>query len=267
MAPGEAFVEAFHEACFNGDLLKTQEALNSKLLTAEDLNEGLNLATGEAHADIVAALFEAGAQMTWESPTFLTGDNGRQHPRILRYYLDRGLDPNCNVSNGEPLLRFMKNTVCAEELLSRGADPNRCGPKKVSPLACALGSINEQDISLFETLLAHGARLEPSLFFHAIRPRESQGEFKTRLLLNRGLDPNTTSAEWGTPLHRAVYLGKEGIVRALLDAGADATVRSNCRQFCDESPAEIAESRIQRYPNSPDLRASLETILKMLQSH
>ncbi|GKZ82886.1 hypothetical protein AnigIFM56816_007711 [Aspergillus niger] len=266
MAPGEAFFEAFYDACFDGDLLKTQEALDSGRLTAEDLSEGLNLATGEARADIVAALFDAGAQITADSSSFLIGDDGQQHPSIILHYLNYGLDPNCNVSNGEPLLRFMKDTACAEELLSRGADPNRSGPKGVSPLACALGNISEEDTSLFETLLAHGARLESTLLFYAIRPGESLGEFKTKLLLAKGLDPNTTSPEWGTPLHRAVYLAERGIVKVLLDAGADKTARSDCRQFRDQTPAEVAERTIQRYPNSPDLLASLETILELLQS-
>ncbi|GKZ74134.1 hypothetical protein AnigIFM50267_011375 [Aspergillus niger] len=266
MEPGEAFVEAFHDACFNGDLLKTQNALYSGRLTAEDVSEGLHIATGEAHTDIVAALFDSGAQMTADSSSFLIGDDGQQHPGIIRYYLNHGLDPNCNVSNGEPLLRFMKNPACAEELLSRGADPNRKGPKGVSPLACALGNISEEDTSLFETLLAHGARLESTLFFYAIRPGESLGEFKTKLLLAKDLDPNTTSPEWGTPLHRAVYLAERGIVKVLLDAGADKTARSDCRQFRDQTPAEVAERTIQRYPKSPDLRASLETILELLQS-
>lgn len=161
----------------------------------------------------------------------------------------------------------MKDTKCAEELLSRGADPNRCGPKGVSPLACALGSISEEDTALFEALLSNGARLESTLFFHAIRPGESRGEFKTKLLLSKGLDPNTSSPEWGTPLHRAVYLARRSIVKVLLDAGADKTARSDCRQFHNQSPAEVAEWTIQRYPNSPELCSSLENILELLQSH
>ncbi|GLA28386.1 ankyrin [Aspergillus phoenicis ATCC 13157] len=267
MEPGEAFVEAFHDACFNGDLLKTQNALYSGRLTAEDVSEGLHIATGEAHTDIVAALFDSGAQMTADSSSFLIGDDGQQHPGIIRYYLTTVLIRTATslmVSHFYGM--FMKNPACAEELLSRGADPNRKGPKGVSPLACALGNISEEDTSLLETLLAHGARLESTLFFYAIRPGESLGEFKTKLLLAKDLDPNTTSPEWGTPLHRAVYLAERGIVKVLLDAGADKTARSDCRQFRDQTPAEVAERTIQRYPKSPDLRASLETILELLQS-
>ncbi|KAF5855562.1 hypothetical protein ETB97_008986 [Aspergillus alliaceus] len=264
MAPHDAFVEAFHNACFDGDLPKTQGALASGRLTVEDLDEGLNLATGEAHPDIVAALFDAGARVTADSVSFLTGKDGQQHPSVVCHYLDYGVDPNCNISNGEPLLRFMKNTACARELLSRGADPNRCGPKGVTPLASALGSACEEDTYLFELLLAHGAKLEPDLFFYAIRPRVPRGEFKTRFLLAKDLDPNTTSAEWCTPLHRAVYLAKDGIVKLLLDAGADPTARSNCRQFGDKSPSEVAEERLQHYPT---LQATFQTIFELLQSY
>lgn len=156
----------------------------------------------------------------------------------------------------------MKNPACAHALLSQGADPNRCGPKGVTPLACALEYVCE-DTSLFDLLLQYGAKLESNLFFEAIRPR-GEGVFKTRLLLSKGLDPNTTSAEWGTPLHRAVYLAKEEVVKLLLEAGADPTARANCRQFKNQSPSEVAERRLQR---DPHLQAPLQTILELLQSY
>ncbi|RAL15199.1 ankyrin repeat domain-containing protein [Aspergillus homomorphus CBS 101889] len=262
MVPIDAFVDAFHDACFEGNLSETQKALASGRLSTEDLDEALNLASGEAHPDIVAALFDAGARVTANSVSFLTGKDGQQHPSIARCYLNHGLDPNSNVSNGEPLLRFMRNTACVHALLSRGADPNRCGPKGGTPLACALEYVCE-DTSLFGLLVEYGAKLESNLLFEAIRPR-GEGIFKTRFLLSKGLDPNTTSAEWGTPLHRAAYLAKEEVVKLLLEAGADSTARANCRQFKNQSLSEVAGERLQR---DPDLQAPLQTILKLLGSY
>ncbi|RAK76514.1 ankyrin repeat domain-containing protein [Aspergillus fijiensis CBS 313.89] len=267
MAPNNPFIDAFHDACFEGNLPQTQALLASgRLISPTDLDEALNLATGEAHPDIVTALFAAGARVTRDSASFLTGKSGHQHPSIVRCYLDHGLDPNSVVSNGEPLLRessFLKDPACARELLSRGADPNRRGPRGVTPLACALEYVCE-DTSLFELLVEHGAKLEADLLFEAVSSRGEGGGgagCKTRFLLGKGLDPNTTSPEWGTPLHRAVSLAKEEVVRVLLEAGADPAARVRCRQFADQSPSEVAERRRLR---NPELLASRRTILEML---
>ena len=83
--------------------------------------------------------------------------------------------------------------------------------------------------------------MEPSLFFSAIVWSRSNTAFKTRFLLAKGLDPNTTSAEWGTPLHCAVRFAMEEVVQILLDAAADPTARVACKQYGDRSPAELAE--------------------------
>ncbi|RAH78950.1 ankyrin [Aspergillus japonicus CBS 114.51] len=242
MAPGDAFLDAFHDACFEGNLPQTQAALASGRLNPPDLDEALNLASGEAHADIVSALFAAGARITPDSASFLTGKSGHQHPTIVR---------------------FLKDPACVRELLSRGADPNRCGPRGVTPLAGALEYVSEDDTSLFELLLEYGAKLEASLFVEAMRPR-GEGVFKTRFLLGKGLDPNITSAEWGTPLHRAVYLAKGRVVELLLEAGADPTARVECRQFGDRSPVGVAEARGQR---DPALQVPLQNIIELLRSH
>lgn len=67
--------------------------------------------------------------------------------------------------------------------------------------------------------------MEPSLFFSAIVWSRSNTAFKTRFLLAKGLDPNTTSAEWGTPLHCAVRFAKEeGYVDMWIDLSSEGLV-------------------------------------------
>ncbi|CZT07635.1 uncharacterized protein RAG0_13019 [Rhynchosporium agropyri] len=179
----DPFVEAFLDACHAGDLPKTQEAINSGRLTVDDLNEGLALATSGAveqvYADIVSILFDAVACITTEAVTSLPGDSFRQQPSVIRQYLDHGLDPNSRLSNGEPLI---------------GKNPleRTMGDRPAAPV-------------LAELLLAHGARLEPELLFLPLVGRKSSGTVMTKFLLDRGLDPNTISETWGTPLHLAVY--------------------------------------------------------------
>lgn len=63
----------------------------------------------------------------------------------------------------------------------------------------------------------------------------------TSFLLAKGLDPNQFDAEWGTPLHFAVWTGKPSIVKILLDAGADPTALSACRSHYGEPPPAAAE--------------------------
>ncbi|PKX96892.1 ankyrin repeat domain-containing protein [Aspergillus novofumigatus IBT 16806] len=172
MEPDDAFLDAFLDACFAGELLKTQEALASGRLTTDDLNDGLSLATHMAHPEVVAALFNAGASVSpWTVDSLPGGDEVPQHPRIVRHFLNHGLDPNSRCSNGEPVLSLLHNPACARELLLQGADPNLTNSRGITPLIRAIVSTHEADISLPELLLAHGAKLESDLLFTALGPR------------------------------------------------------------------------------------------------
>ncbi|KAB8211915.1 ankyrin [Aspergillus parasiticus] len=255
----DSFVEAFYIACEVGNLPKAQEALASGRLIAEDLEEGLALATREAHSDLVAVLFDAGAPVSDLTVAALPGSSGiKQHPSVVRQYLDHGLDANGSYSNGIPILALMMDPACAQELLSRGADPNRSDPKGVTPLTLAINSTREEDTSLIDLLLASGAKLEPDLLFVATAPRVPQGEFMTRFLLAKGLDPNTTSVKYGNPIHRAIHSSRPNIVKVLLDAGADPTGQSAHPQYRGGSPLRLAKCI-----RSPELQ---ETMLALLQS-
>lgn len=117
-------------------------------------------------------------------------------------------------------------------------------------------STRQEPLSLLELYLAHGAVLDSHLLFYAVRSRVDQGELKTRFLLGKGLDPNVTNGEWGTPLHLAVHASKPNIVRLLLDAGADPTAISVGRKNYGESPAREAE----RLPH-PGTREAILSLL------
>lgn len=71
-------------------------------LTTENLDQGLQLATEEAHPDVVAALFDAGARAT-SAKDRLAGRQP-QMPGIIRQFFDHGLDPNASASDGQPFL-------------------------------------------------------------------------------------------------------------------------------------------------------------------
>jgi ankyrin repeat protein len=101
--------------------------------------------------------------------------------------------------------------------------------------------ISSEDTSRIEVLLEYGAKLENEYLFAAFRRRVRQKLLKTSFLLAKGLDPNQINAEWGTPLHCAVANGSPGLVKMLLDAGADPTVRSTGKQYYGEPPLAAAE--------------------------
>ncbi|KAF4232233.1 hypothetical protein CNMCM6805_010069 [Aspergillus fumigatiaffinis] len=263
MEPDDTFLDAFLDACFAGELPKTQEALASGRLTTDDLSEGLALATHMAHPEVVAALFDAGASVSpWTVDSLPGGDEVLQHLSVVRHFLDHGLDPNSRCSNGEPVLSLLNNPACACELLLRGADPNLTNLRGITPLVRAIVSTYEADTSLPELLLAHGAKLESDLLFTALGPRVRQGELMTRFLLAKGLDPNMTSVEWGTPLHRAVYSYKPNLVKLLLEAGADPTAQSAGTQFCGKTPLQAAETL--RHSNE---RQAILSLLQSWQAH
>jgi ankyrin repeat protein len=61
----------------------------------------------------------------------------------------------------------------------------------------------------------------------------------TRLLIERGADVNAAQTAGYRPLHQAAVVGREDLVRMLLEADADRTAR------CDrgKTPAEYAQER------------------------
>ncbi|KAL3492447.1 ankyrin repeat-containing domain protein [Aspergillus germanicus] len=241
MESDDDFARGFCDACYDGELSKVQKAIASGRLTAEVADEGLSLATDQSHFEIVAVLLDAGTKLSLSAVGFLPGEHGHQDVNIVRQFLDHGLDPNSRYKKGWPILGFFPDLACARELLSRGADPNLCNDNGEPILCMVISSAEVADASLVELFLEYGVRLSSSLLFYSVAPRVPQGEFMTRYLLSKGLDPNVTNEQWGTPLHCAVRAEKPNIVKLLLDAGADVSVRSAGRKTLGNTPVEIAE--------------------------
>ena len=135
----------------------------------------------------------------------------------------------------------MTTLDCARELLSRGADPNIIGSTGCNALVAAIATVKSDILEYLELLIEYGAQLEPQLLFSAVAPRVPRGEVVTHFLLSRGMDPNTASAKWGTPLYHAVRTGNPGLVKALLDAGADPLARATGTMIGSQTPLERAK--------------------------
>ncbi|KAH7360795.1 hypothetical protein BKA65DRAFT_192607 [Rhexocercosporidium sp. MPI-PUGE-AT-0058] len=240
-ADEKAFGEAFLDACWASEKAQIHEAIISGRLTQEHLNEALVPATGNGfepeYVDIVLALFAAGAYITQDAIDALHGENMQQDPAVVRLFFDHGLDPNATVTGGEPVFRFFTDLSCAREFLSRGTDPSRCGPSKMTPLYRAL-DIGEVDLA--ELLIEYGAKVEPNLLWATVGLRKQYGELMTKYLLDKGLDPDqAVSEEWGNPLHLAALAAEPEIVKMLLDAGADRTILSTGWRFRGNTAEQI----------------------------
>jgi ankyrin repeat protein len=121
---------------------------------------------------------------------------------VLKYLLERGLDPNAKVDDrGTPLL----NSICAsnsserfayrfaETLLEAGCDPNRSDYNGDTPLLVWAAAGDEQEQEMAELLLRHGAdpgivnnRGDTALILAAANNSEASGRRIVRLLLDAG---------------------------------------------------------------------------------
>ncbi|GKZ35734.1 hypothetical protein AbraIFM66950_006487 [Aspergillus brasiliensis] len=282
----DALINNFQKACIEGNLRGVLRALTGDKLSAEELDNGLRLATKEAHPDIVAALFDAGVPMSPNAIGCLCGHDARQDPRVIRLYFDHGLKSrDCITPRGEPLLRQAFSQLsfisigrlicgkyrfltadCARELLERGVDPNRCGPRKTSPIASSLDLVHEDNGATFDLLVQYGAKVDSSLWFSALA-WATDTEIKARFLLSRGLDPTTaTSEKWGTPLHVAALFADKEVIKLLLDAGADPTARSSCNNFKDLTPVEVAMWKKQASHEGSSMISTYQSTIELLES-
>jgi ankyrin repeat protein len=144
-------------------------------------------------------------------------------------------------------------------LLVRGADPNgKTRPDTTrlpiaalkdgdgSPLEPLDIAIGERDVRAAEILLDHGAKIHKRGTLGAAV--STHFEPMVRFFLERGLDPNVETNLWNwTPLMHAVYNACPGIVRILLEAGADPNHRVKRSAMPKKTALEIVKGGIPTY--------------------
>lgn len=151
----------------------------------------LNLAVQNIQREAVRFLIDAGAKLDFE-PSPISGAIVAGDLTILKALLDAGADPNFRLEkNHQPPL-----TIAAEEndldaaklLIQYGADVNPKTPMNLTPF--------------FEAVCTSSPKM-------------------AKLLLESGLDPNTTDEDGQTLLETAMkFINTEEIVQMLKDAGA-----------------------------------------------
>ena len=135
------------------------------------------------------------------------------------------------------------------EMLIEGGDPYEPSPDGSVPIAEA---IKNDQLGVVKVLLDHGVETgTPLPTWDEKSPLHVAAERKkgdlTRLLLERGADPNQIDAVGRSPLYDAVVLGREENVRALLEHGADPNIAPSGETLLDATRSESLRNLLRNY--------------------
>ncbi|KAI1331871.1 ankyrin repeat-containing domain protein [Xylariaceae sp. FL0255] len=177
----------------------------------------VNIAGGEYGNALQAACYAK----THVYPAY-NGDNSE----LVKMLLDAGADINAVGGTYGTALHaacYSGNIEATKILLERGADPRIVGGKYGSTLKAAIESRKFEIIAL---LIEHGVEISPGMELATEVLEVAAGSKQTQVmekLLDNGLNINATS-ERSFPLRQAVWNGDVGMVKLLLERGADVNL-------------------------------------------
>jgi ankyrin repeat protein len=206
-------------------------------------------AAHHGYLEEVERLLEAGAKPN------VRGEDGSspleaacymQHEEIVARLLKAKADPNAKTARvvnrgrdyykGSTALTFAVGDAnrddararIARALLAAGADPNACGPSKMTPMHFNAVHGDKHAAELVAEMKKHKADLgirASTEFMDKVTPlhiavRANDRIAMVKALLAAGADPDATDGDGATPLHLAAAFGHADMVKALLAAGA-----------------------------------------------
>jgi len=234
LAPGEFGWTELMDAAAEGNPARVRDLLAKGADVNAMGGSGLTALMAAANAAVAEALIAKGADVNAKGPkglTALTHAISWNRIDVAQVLLARGADPNAKGISGSRVLRDAAasgQATIVRALLEKGADPNA---KDDLGMTALLHAAEHRHSAVVEALLDKGADPnakdrygQPPLLLAAERGDEAS----VRALLRKGADRNAIAAfspmggtHADTALKRAAATGSTGVVRALLDNGAD----------------------------------------------
>ncbi|KAK7467793.1 hypothetical protein BaRGS_00036981 [Batillaria attramentaria] len=152
----------------------------------------------------------------------------RGNAEIVKILLDHGVDPKAIDNDGQTALHracSQSNAEIVKSLLNHGADPKAIDSNGQTALHLAC-SCSWAKAEIVKVLLDHG--VDP-------KARDSNG--KTAIQTESGCDLNAVNERGNTALHEACTFCHSDIVQALLDGGADMSIKNKDHK----TPLELAQ--------------------------
>lgn len=232
-----------HTALSDGDIQRFRQILEEGF-ERRDLGWSMHTALEHNLPEFVSEIVGRGYPVTGGLARVALTYGSKETLRALR---NAGWDINEPLGQDQPpLLAYAANEDMAVWLLDEGADPNREDSFGVNPMAAA---VQYASIRIVKLLLDRGADVRRGkLLHHALNRKENIIEM-IDLLVGRGApldsfmyEPGTYA--WGfyfwmgtgTPLQKAVEIGRADLVQHLLRKGADASI-ANPK---GETPLDVA---------------------------
>ncbi|KAK8067324.1 hypothetical protein PG997_014071 [Apiospora hydei] len=211
------------------ELLLGEPYRGSPNATGPDYGNALTAAAYDGSEDIIAMLFEAGADVNDPAGWALQTAAAQGHMDIVKDFLERGAHVNAFTKNPNFAPGTALQGACeagrldiAELLFEHGADPDLGGGDEGPPVIAATKH-NEEEI--LRLLVRKGAALNLRGGHDGSTPLTNAAEFMYRdavaLLLDAGADLDLADAKGDTALTVACAADDDAIARLLLRRGAD----------------------------------------------
>lgn len=179
----------------------------------------------------------------------------RRDLEMATYLLDRGADQNYRGGwNASALMIAATSAYSAEltaMLLRRGADPNTTDYWGRTALHCVASTCW---IDVLEALLTASADVDSrtpdgSTPLHEATRNTDAETRAIRILCQHGANLNARDNRGLTPLHVAMEKSMANAAQALLDLGADPTIRD----AAGRTPVELVHEAVREYPGIPEV--------------
>ena len=222
-----------------------------------------HLAAQNGHAEVVAALLEAGARTNYSHLMELAASHG--HTSVMEVLLEKGFSVHGDML-GSPLLTAAAGgqLAAAEFLLAHGTDVNEQDQRRNDGCAALHYAALHGKPTMVTTLLAHGANIELqnnggwTPLLHAAAGGNPEA---VEVLLKNGANVNARSKRGLTPFLRAVANGHPNVLPALIAHGADV----NARDDDQDTALTIAVKAIYNPANPKDSAMNKANEKKCLQ--